>query len=67
MYSVQKVDRDVADRLGAALNVARSSVLDCYLNLTSIECLVPRRLTEMSQTDYGLSSMPLGLVYWIAI
>ena len=67
MSSVEKVDRDVADRLWAVLNVAPSSVLDCYLNLTSIECLVPRRLTEMSQTDYGLSSMSLGLVYWIAI
>ena len=53
MYSVQKVDRDVADRLGAALNVARSSVLDAdyNVNLTSVKCLVSRRLTEMLQTD----------------
>ena len=51
MSSVENVDRDVADRLGAALNVALSSVWDCYLNLTSVQCLVSRRLTEMSQTD----------------
>ena len=53
MSSVQKVDRDVADRLGAALNAARSSVLDadCNVNLTSVQCLVSRKLTEMSQTD----------------
>ena len=53
MFSVEEVDRDVADRLGAALNAARSSVLDAdyNVNLTSVQCLVSRRLTEMSQSD----------------
>ena len=69
MSSVEKVDRDIPDRLGAVLNAALSSVLDadCNVNLTSVNCLVSRRLTEMSQTDEGLSSMSLRLVYWTAI
>ena len=75
MSSVEKVDRDAADRLvarevpdrlGAVLNTTWSSVLDadCNVNLTSVNCLVSRRLTEIPDRLWGCpNAAPSSVLY----